>query len=361
MRATHIAIIAAILVCAQAIYTVPIKPIKNFEDNELANFYDFDDDNLALFTEKLINSFDTEFYGDIQIGTPPQKFTVVFDTGSSNFWIPGPRCTKDACIGKKLFNPKLSKSYKGSKTPVSFQYDTGYADGVLVRDTVNIAGMTLENMPFAEVDRMEDFSDDQDYDGVVGLAFPKIAEGDAKTFFEELHSRNLVDDNSFSMYLAGNNSVVVFGGVDKRYAASEFTYFPVLNNGLWSVNIDKLVIGKLQVELSRVSAVFDSGTSLILVPQELMTFVQKKTGLEANATYSAQYIDLLPTIIFTVGENQIVLAPQTYMICLEGVCVLGIQADPSKSSREITLGDVYLRSFYTHYDFANKRENRNLM
>jgi hypothetical protein len=52
----------------------------------------------------------------VHVGTPPQPFNVILDTGSANFWVYSKECTSPACLAHHQFSADQSATYSTNKT-----------------------------------------------------------------------------------------------------------------------------------------------------------------------------------------------------------------------------------------------------
>jgi hypothetical protein len=53
----------------------------------------------------------TQYFIEVMVGTPPQKFTVVPDTGSSNLWIYSKKCWALPCWYHRTYSSEKSSTY----------------------------------------------------------------------------------------------------------------------------------------------------------------------------------------------------------------------------------------------------------
>lgn len=92
---------------------------------------------------------DAQYFIKVDIGTPPQTFTMVPDTGSSNLWVYSHNCLAIPCLTHPTFNHEKSSTFRNDGKPFDITYGSGGIKGTLAYDTASIgAGVTAKEMGF---------------------------------------------------------------------------------------------------------------------------------------------------------------------------------------------------------------------
>merc|ERR1712176_160455 len=164
---------------------------------------------------------DSEYYGPVSVGTPEQVFNVIYDTGSSNLWVPSSLCISKACKTHHKYDKSKSSSYHADGRKLILPYGSGVCAGTLVAETVSIGGLEITdaNVGSIVVEPGEIWVESP-FDGILGLAYPQIAMPVDKTnpvlpAFDSLMKEKKVDKNQFAFFLSTCKPPSASGGQDE--------------------------------------------------------------------------------------------------------------------------------------------------
>ncbi|KAF7721268.1 Rhizopuspepsin-2 [Apophysomyces ossiformis] len=298
---------------------------------------------------------DVEYYGTIQVGTPPQSLKLDFDTGSSDLWFASTLCSTCGS-GQTKFDPTKSSTYKKDGTPWKISYGDGSsASGVVGYDTVNLGGLQIKQQAI-ELAKQEssEFQSDP-VDGLLGLAFDSINTVSAKTPVDNLISQNLISKPIFGVFLGkesnGGGGEYVFGGYDESHVGGTLTTVKVDNSqGFWGINVDGASVGGNSVA-SSFSAIIDTGTTLLILTDDVLQQVASAYNAQDNGdgTYSISCdASSLQPLKFSIGGATFEVPADSLIFDKQGdQCIAGFSGGGLGFA---ILGDVFIKNNYVVFD-----------
>ncbi|XP_053310247.1 gastricsin-like isoform X1 [Spea bombifrons] len=308
---------------------------------------------------------DTYYFGEISIGTPPQNFLVAFDTGSSNLWVASTYCQSPACTNHVLFNPSQSSTYTSNNQQFSMWYGSGSMTGVLGYDTVTVQGLSIQNQELGlSVTEPSSFFYYSKFDGIFGMAYQSLSAEGATTAVQGLIQQNLIPQAVFSFYLTGQSGEVILGGVDSSLYSGQIYWTPVTEEIYWQIAIEEFYVnGQASGWCSQgCQGIVDTGTPLLTIPEQYLGTILQYIGAQqmenGNYAVNCNNVQNLPSISFIISGTQFSIPPSGYILQINGYCVVGFESTylPSRNGQPLwILGDVFLRHYYSVYDFENNQ------
>uniref|UniRef100_A0A8D2QR22 Peptidase A1 domain-containing protein n=1 Tax=Zosterops lateralis melanops TaxID=1220523 RepID=A0A8D2QR22_ZOSLA len=304
------------------------------------------------------NHLDSSYFGEISIGEPPQKFLVLFDTGSSNLWVPSSDCKSPACFNHAKFQANDSVTFTPSGRSYTVSYGSGAVTIVLGSDTLKIQSITVTDQEFGltqdEPTQPFYFAD---FDGILGMAYPSLAVGGMATALEGMLEQNQLG----ALHYGGE---LILGGIDPQLFQGDITWAPVTQELYWQVALEEFAVGQsVSGWCSQgCQAIVDTGTFLLTVPQEYLESILESNppAVPVSPQYAVDCNDTqsMPSITFSIGGAQLLLSPSAYVLNSNGYCTLGMEVTylPSQDGQPLwILGNIFLKEYYTVFDMANSR------
>lgn len=312
----------------------------------------------------LTNYMNAQYFTEIQLGSPPQSFKVILDTGSSNLWIPSVDCTSLACYLHQKYDHEASSSYSKNGTKFAIQYGSGSLEGYISQDTLTFGDLVIPDQDFAEATNEPGLAFAfGKFDGILGLAYDTISVNKVVPPVYNAIAQKLIDEPKFAFYLGDSSKsedggLFTIGGVDETKYKGKITWLPVRRKAYWEVSFDGIGLGDEYADLKNHGAAIDTGTSLIALPSQLAELLNAQIGAEKS--WNGQYTldcakrDSLPDLTFTFNGHNFTISAYDYTLEVSGSCISAFTGMdfPDPVGPLAIIGDAFLRKYYSIYDLG---------
>jgi len=325
----------------------------------------------------------TLYYANITLGTPAQSLQLSIDTGSSDLWVNSASSQLCESSSSQCQGGTYSQSASSSVKVVNTNFNISYVDGSgssgdYLSDTLGFGGVTLDSFQFGLG------STSSSTMGVLGIGYPinevQVNRAGSKSYPnlpQALVNAGHINRDAYSLWLNdldASTGSILFGGVNTAKYHGNLVTVPVIpTDGVYY----ELAVAMTGVSFNGnnmastgdlpIAVLLDSGTSLIYLPDDIVTNIYKQVNVvyeqgtaygyceDANTnknltfTFSGQTINVpLNELYISLGTNSRG-QPVTFQNG-KTACIFGIA---SAGGSTPLLGDTFLRSAYVVYDLTN--------
>eukprot|EP00931_Biecheleriopsis_adriatica_P124636 TRINITY_DN9979_c0_g1_i1.p1 TRINITY_DN9979_c0_g1~~TRINITY_DN9979_c0_g1_i1.p1 ORF type:complete len:400 (+),score=95.83 TRINITY_DN9979_c0_g1_i1:66-1265(+) len=311
------------------------------------------------------------YFGKVEVGTPGQEFTVVFDTGSGNLIVPGSDCTSSACTSHKQLHLDKSSSLSrincdGSKVDsgseadeVTITFGTGSITGNCYADQVCVANACSATNFISSTDESAQPFAAFSFDGVLGLAPDSMAQSSEFSVMNRLVGSGALKHPMFSVFLSDSDretSEITFGDAKQEHMASDLYWVPVHGQaGYWEVEIEDIYFDdKPQNICAGCRVAVDTGTSELAGPSETISQLSQLLSGKRHDCSD------MPKLGFAVkgpgGKAKILsLSPKDYTDGIScSLSLMNLDVPPPKGPLFV-FGIPFLQKYYTVYDHEQSK------
>ncbi|KAM0067992.1 putative nepenthesin [Helianthus debilis subsp. tardiflorus] len=354
---------------------------------------------MDLYDDLLITGY---YSTRLWIGTPPQKFALIVDTGSSVTYVPCSTCVHCGKHQNPKFDPDSSSTYQPVKCTIDCTCDSSmtqctyareYAEmssssGVLGEDIISF-GDQSDISPQRATFGCENSESGELYtqraDGILGLG-----RGDL-SLVDQLFHRAMIHD-SFSLCYGGmdvGGGAMVLGGLIApsgtvyAYSNPGRRYFRGGNSPYYNVDLKEVLVAGKRLPLDpsvfdgKHGTVLDSGTTYAYIPEAAFlafkdAIMKELHSLKQIRGPDPNYKDIcfsgagsdvsklpenFPSVEMVFGKgHKLLLSPENYLFRhsrVRGAYCLGIFQNPKEPTT--ILGGIIVRNIFVMYERENHR------
>ncbi|KAG8827877.1 hypothetical protein FRC19_011578 [Serendipita sp. 401] len=235
------------------------------------------------------HNFDTVYSARMELGTPPQSFDVLLDTGSSDTWVvaAGCKCTGlncSGCTSGKDWDPSTSSTWTQRGKILNIQYGSGLVTGRTGKDVVSLGGFTINDQVIGLVDQAARTLPGT-VEGLLGLAFGTLAKAGGTPWWLRVTAGDASDSGGtldgglmsfwFSRYVDSSDTSTddhaggqfTLGGTNSSLYTGDINFISLIQPAKWWL-IPLQAVGveggsSVEVAQGEDEAIIDTGTTLV--------------------------------------------------------------------------------------------------